>query len=294
MTPAIPAPLVAPEVLAEHLGDPQVLILDGTVVLDRPPEGGPYTPVSGRAAYDREHLPGAGFADLIGALADPDAPFPFALPSPERFAEQAAALGIGPEVHVVAYAQDSPMWATRLWWLLRYFGIDAVSVLDGGLPAWRAAGLPLTAEPTPPRPAPTPAAVRPRPELLARRADVEAIVAGGDRPACLLNALSPSVFRGEGPTSYSRAGRIPGSVNLPWMALVDRETNRFRPPGELAQALDAAGAAPGTPVVAYCGGGISATIDIFALALTGRDDVRLYDGSLTEWTADPALPVETG
>src|SRR5262249_30729071 len=112
-----------------------------------PPEGGPYTPRSGRPDYHREHIPGAVFADLIGELADPEVRFPFWLPSDERAAAAFGALGIGPGTHVVAYAQDNPMWATRLWWLLRYFGFDDVSVLDGGLPAWRAAGRPLSAQP---------------------------------------------------------------------------------------------------------------------------------------------------
>jgi thiosulfate/3-mercaptopyruvate sulfurtransferase len=290
----LPTPLVDVATLAQHLDDPDVLVLDATVVLDRPAGGGRYTPISQRAAYEREHVPGAGFADLINDLADPDAPFWFALPTPERFAAAATALGIGPGVHVVAYAQDSPMWATRLWWLLRYFGFDDVSVLDGGLPAWRAAGRALSDAPVPARAAPAePFTARPRPELLARRADVEAIAAG-DAPACLVNALAPAVFRGEGPSSYSRPGRIPGSVNVPAASLVDPETNRFQPLGTLARHLDAVGAVPNAPVVAYCGGGISATVDVFALALLGRHDVRLYDGSLTEWTADPALPVELG
>jgi thiosulfate/3-mercaptopyruvate sulfurtransferase len=291
--------LIGPEALAARLerGD-DVVVLDATVLLDRPPQGGPYTPRPQRDAFAREHLPGARFADLVEDLADPAAPFPFALPSPERFAWRIALLGVGDGTPVVAYAQDGPMWATRLWWLLRYFGHDDVRVLDGGLPAWRAAGLPLTDAPTPPPAAAPGFTPRPRPELLATRADVEAIVrgdagAGAAAPACLVNALPPAVFRGEGPSSYSRPGRIPGSVNVPHATLIDPTTNRFRPASELAAAFAAALPDDG-PVVAYCGGGISATVDVFALALLGRDDVRLYDGSLTEWTADPALPVEAG
>jgi thiosulfate/3-mercaptopyruvate sulfurtransferase len=293
--------LIAPEELAARLepGSPtRPVVLDATVLLDRPPEGGPYTPVPQREAYDNAHIPGARFADLVTDLADPAAPFPFAIPSPERFAWRIAALGVGDGTPVVAYAQDAPMWATRLWWLLTYFGHDDVAVLDGGLPAWRAAGLPVTASQTPPPSAPPRFTPRPRPELLATRADVEAIVRGDDdaagaASACLVNALSPAVFRGEGPSSYARPGRIPGSRNVPHATLVDPDTNRFRPRAELAATL-AALPADG-PVVAYCGGGISATVDVFALALVGRrDDVRLYDGSLTEWTADPELPLEVG
>ncbi len=283
--------LIDATTLAEHLEDPQLRILDATVFLDRPAGGGPYTPRSGRPDYERGHIPGAGFADLLGELSDPDGPHPFWLPGEERAAAAFGRLGVGPGTHVVAYAQESPMWATRLWWLLRYFAFDDASVLDGGLPAWRAAGHPVSDTP-----ATYPAAgftARRRPELLATRADIEAIVAG-EAPACLINALPEHTFRGQGRTSYSRPGRIPRSVSAPAIELLDPETWRLRPLAELERRLDMAGARSGDPVVAYCGGGISATIDVFALSLAGHDDVRLYDGSLTEWTADPALPLEIG
>jgi thiosulfate/3-mercaptopyruvate sulfurtransferase len=277
--------------LAEHGRDPQVRVFDATVHLVRPPEGGPYEVVSGRETYEPAHIPGAAFADLAKDLTDPESPFHFTVPSAERFSAAAGRLGIGAGVHVVAYAQDTPMWATRMWWLLRFFGFDAVSVLDGGLPAWIAAGHLLSDEPVSYPPARFEA--RPRPELLARRQDVEAVV-GGTARSCLVNALLPPIFRGEGITSYSRPGRIPGSVNAPWNTMVDPETNRFRSTSDLERALDAVGARGPDPVIAYCGGGISATVDLFALALVGRDDARLYDGSLTEWSYDPDLPLEVG
>ena len=260
--------------------------------LIRPAEGGPYTVRSGRPGYEQAHIPGAAFADIAGELSDPDSPFAFTLPAAERFAAAAGRLGIGSGAHVVVYAQDTPMWATRLWWQLRFFGFESVSVLDGGLPAWRTAGLPT--EPGACAYEPAQFSARPRAEWLATRADVEAVVAAGDGSACLVNALTPAVFRGEGPSSYSRPGRIPGSVNAPWTELVDPDTNRFRPRAELERALERAGALGPAPVIAYCGGGISATVDLFALALVGRDRTRLYDGSLTEWTRDEALPVEVG
>jgi thiosulfate/3-mercaptopyruvate sulfurtransferase len=282
------------EALAAVLDDPALRLFDATVNLIRPGEGGPYTVQSGRAEYEREHIPGAGFADLAGPLSDPDSPFAFTLPSAERFAVAAGRLGIGDGTHVVVYAQDSPMWATRLWWELRYFGFDAVSVLDGGLPAWKASGRALS-DTAVEYPSATFVA-QPRSEWVARRAEIERIVEAEDAPACLVNALTPPVFRGEGRagSNYSRPGRIPGSVNAPWTALIDPDTNRFRSAPELRHALEAAGALGDRPVIAYCGGGISATVDLFALSLVGRDDARLYDGSLTEWTRDPALPLELG
>jgi thiosulfate/3-mercaptopyruvate sulfurtransferase len=286
------APLVDVATLAENLENPALRLFDATVHLLRPPEGGPYTVRSGRETYEAEHIPGAAFADIPGELSDPVSPYPFTLPSGARFAEAAGRLGIGEGTHAVAYAQDSPMWATRLWWQLRFFGFDAVSVLDGGLPAWRAAGLPTDSTPRE-----YPAAQfagRPHPELLATRADVEAVVASGDGGVCLVNSLTPRVFRGVGPTSYSRPGRIPGSINAPWPDLVDPDTNRFRPVAELERTLRDAGAMGEEPAILYCGGGISATVDFFALSLVGRERMRLYDGSLTEWSRDPSLPLEMG
>jgi thiosulfate/3-mercaptopyruvate sulfurtransferase len=245
---------------------------------------------SGRESYARGHIPGAGFADIPGALSDPSSPFAFTLPTARHFATAVGRLGIGDGSHVVAYTQDTPMWATRLWWLLRYFGHDDTSVLDGGLAAWTAAD--ERVEPGESAYSPASFTACPRPELLASLADVREITENG--AACLVNALSAETFRGQGPSSYSRPGRIPGSVNVPWNGLVDPATNRFRPPAELAAALNGGGIRADQPVIAYCGGGISATVDLFALWLTGRDDARLYDGSLTEWSAQPDLPLITG
>ncbi|MCK9249247.1 MAG: sulfurtransferase [Solirubrobacteraceae bacterium] len=287
--PHLPA-LVDVATLHERLGDPSVRVVDATVRFVVPPDGGRRRVESGRGSYDAAHVPGAVFGDLVGALSDPYAPFGFTVPDPDAFAAEAGRLGIGSDTHVVVYTEAGPMWATRLWWMLRYFGHDAVSVLDGGLTAWRAAGLPTEAGPV--TVAPATFVARPRPERLASRAEVERMSAEGG--TCLVNALSTAVFRGDGPSNYSRPGRIPGSVSAPWEGLVDRDTWRFRPLPELRAHLDAAGALGDEPVVAYCGGGISATVDLFALSLLGRDDARLYDGSLTEWSADPELPLETG
>jgi thiosulfate/3-mercaptopyruvate sulfurtransferase len=287
--PLLP-PLVSPEELRDALGDDRVRVFDATVFLRRAADGGPYAVQSGRASYAQAHITGAGFADIPGELSDPAARFAFAVPTAEHFAAAAGRLGIGDGTHVVAYAQDVPSWATRLWWLLRYFGHDEVSVLDGGLVAWTAAGGPVEAGE---RAYPVQSfTARVRPELLASLADVREITEKGG--ACLVNALSAEAFRGDGPGAYSRPGRIPGSVSVPSSELVDPATNRFRPVAELAAALSRGGVGADQPVVAYCGGGIAATADLFALWLTGRRDGRLYDGSLTEWSADPDLPLVTG
>ena len=284
--------LIDAATLRQQLEDPRLRVLDATVHLRREVPDGPYTVESGRRGYDEAHIPGAAFADIPGGLSDVASPFPFALPSPERFARAMSELGVGAGTHVVAYAQESPMWATRLWWLLRYFGFDDVQLLDGGLRAWCRAGYQVSSAP-PPRVQASGFVARPRPEFLATKDDVARVVGGA--PGRLVNALSPKAFRGDGPGAYSRPGRIPGSLNVPAHDLVDPATGCFRGPHELAEALaDLCEDDADVPLITYCGAGISATVAVFALSRLGRDDVRLYDGSLTEWSADPQLPLEVG
>lgn len=283
--------LVDPLELAGRLDEPGLRILDATVHLRRERPGTPYAVQSAREDYERAHIPGALFADLACALSDPDAPHPFALPAAARFSAAAGSLGIGPDASVVAYSQHAPMWATRLWWLLRYFGFEDVAVLDGGLQAWSAAGLPLESGAR--TAAPAHFTAQPREQMAAGIGEVLSIATGGGE-GCLLNALSPEAFRGEGAGAYSRPGRIPGSISLHWERFIDPESGRFRTLAQIEAALGEIGT-PGTPpVIAYCGGGISATVDVFALELAGRPGARLYDGSLTEWSADPSLPMALG
>src|SRR3954453_2244806 len=173
-------------------------------------------------------------------------------------------------------------WARRGWWLLGAYGVDNAAVLDGGWQGW--AG-PISDDPAPEYDAHFTA--RPRPEVMA---SIDEVASG---PPCLLNALAPDVFRGE-TNRYGRAGRIPGSVNVFAKHLLDPESGRLKPESELREQLGAVGALDGERVVAYCGGGISATLDAFALTLLGAPDVALYDGSMSEWIADPARPLDQG
>ena len=180
------------------------------------------------------------------------------------------------------------MWATRLWWMLRSIGVDA-AVLDGGLAAWIEAGQPTEAgEVTLP---PGTLTARPRPDLWADRDRVLAHV--GDAAVCTVNALSPSVYRGDGGTNYGRPGHITGSVNVPYAALFADDAHRFADADAIRAAFDAVGAFE-RPVICYCGGGISATCDAFALVRLGHRDVAVYDGSMNEWVRDPSLPMTVG
>jgi thiosulfate/3-mercaptopyruvate sulfurtransferase len=280
----VPGPLVDTAWLADHLDE--MVVIESTAYLDPPiREGKPYHPRAGRAEYDAGHIPGAAFADLVDGLAEPDPELNFTFPSAERFAAGMSALGVEDGTSVVIYDRNGMMWATRLWWLLRAYGFDAAAVLDGGFEAWTGEGRPASTDPAPPRSASF--QPRPRPEAMASLDEV------ADGPACLLNALSPAVFRGE-QNRYGRAGRIPGSVNVYAHSIVDPGTHRLLPGGELRERFAAVGALNGERVVAYCGGGISATLDAFALTLLGAPDVAVYDGSMAEWIADPARPLLQG
>jgi thiosulfate/3-mercaptopyruvate sulfurtransferase len=281
--------LVAPEWLAPRLHWEDLVVLDATVELHFPEEG-PYTAASERAGYLDQHVPGAVFADVLGDLSDPDGAHLFTLPSPERFAAAAGALGIGPGRRVVVYDRGAGAWATRLWWLLRVFGFDDVAVLDGGLPAWTAGKHPVETGEVPPRPTTFPVGLRR--DLVADADDVAKLV--GDETACLVFTLDEATFLGEGPLRYRRPGRIPGSRLVPSAQFVDPGTGRYLPVDQLRDRLAAGGVLTASRPVSYCGGGISATVVAFAAALAGRDDVAVYDGSLTEWAADPSRPLVTG
>jgi thiosulfate/3-mercaptopyruvate sulfurtransferase len=281
--------LVSVEWLGARTATQNLRIVDATPQVVFSPEGRRQSIESGREGFEGAHIPGAVFADLTCDLSDPDSPFPFTLPSEERFANAVGQLGIGDETHVVIYDRQNIMWATRLWWLFRVFGASRVSVLDGGLKAWIASGRPTCAGSS----AHPPALfhVRLRPELLARRADVLASI--GSIDTCLISASRPDIFRGDDTSPLPRRGHIPGSVNVP-ATLFDAETNLFLPIDELRQRFVASRALERERVVTYCGGGIAATVDAFALALLGRDDVAVYDGSLEDWTSDPSLPLDIG
>jgi thiosulfate/3-mercaptopyruvate sulfurtransferase len=282
------SPLVSTEWLAAHLGDSDLRVFDTTVHL-RPATPGPYTIESGRADYAREHVPGAGFLDLTDALSDPNAGLNFTNPKPDQLERELGAAGIGEGARVVLYATTTPMWATRVWWMLRAAGFDAAAVLDGGFGKWKTEGRAVSSEPC--RYPPARFRARPRPQRWADRDEVLASIGSGS--VCTINALSRSVHTGESETSYGRKGHIEGSVNVPFASLVNRD-GTYRAPAELRAGFDAVGAFGRSRVICYCGGGISATMDAFALSLLGHPDVAVYDGSLSEWARDPSLPMKTG
>ncbi|MBR7831808.1 sulfurtransferase [Actinospica durhamensis] len=275
---------------------PAPAVLDATALLPAPGFDGDYRLASGFEAWREAHIPGSRHADLVHAFSDHAAPRHFTHLDPQALADVLGEHGIGAETDIVLYDNGGGVWATRLWWQLRAVGVPA-AVLDGGLAAWREAGFPVASgddlgEDSDAAPAPALAltlTLRPRDDAWADIGEVAAI-GSGDAPGTLVCALGPDQFDGTAPTRYTRRGHIPGSLNVPARSIVEPATGLLAADANLRAAVGPLLDAPG-PIVAYCGGGISATLLALGLVRAGRDDVRIYDGSLEEWTADPARDV---
>jgi thiosulfate/3-mercaptopyruvate sulfurtransferase len=287
---ARPQYLVETEWLAQHLDDPRVRVLECTVYLlpDASLPGG-FRVESGRSKWAEGHIPGAGFVDLPEELSDRTSTLRFMMPSAAQFAATMGRLGAGDGVRVVLYDRFVNMWAARVWWMLRAFGFDDAAVLNGGWKKWTHEGRAVSTDAgtRPPRSF----SPKPRPELIADKKAVLGAV--GDRAMCLLNALTSEQHHGTGGATYGRPGHIEGSENVPARDLVDPRTHAYLPSEVLREKFAQAGALHAGRVITYCGGGIAASSDAFVLTLLGKDDVAVYDASLSEWAADSSLPMET-
>lgn len=282
-------PIVSTEWLAEHLDDPALRIFDVSIFLTpNDPDPG-YTITSGRDAWEESHIPGSNFLDLHTDFSDQSAPLPLTMLPPEAFAERAGLAGIGDDTAVVIYGADSMMFSTRMWWMLRSIGFNNVAVLDGGWNKWQSEGKPTTSEIA--GYSPSSLTPNPLPDLWASKTDV--VNAMQDTTACTLNALQPEVYSGR-ITRYGRAGHIPGSHNVFYNSLLDPETGTFLPLEKLRERFEASGVLQKSRAIIYCGGGISATMDALALTMLKHPDISVYDGSMSEWTQDPTLPLVCG
>jgi thiosulfate/3-mercaptopyruvate sulfurtransferase len=283
------AALISTDDLARRMGAPGLRIFDCTTYLRPRPEGG-YNAESGRANYDKGHIPGAGFLDLGAELSDPHSKLRFTLPPLDELTKAFAAKGIGHGTFVVLYSHATPTWATRIWWMLRAIGFDDAAILDGGLDKWKAENRPLETELTI-YPAAT-LSLRGRPEIFVDKNDIKAAIGKSD--TLTLNALSHDQHKGAGGVVYGRPGRIAGSSCVPAASLFGADKT-LKPIAELRQAFEGVGAAPDRRVLVYCGGGIAASLDAFVLtAILGHKNVAVYDNSMQEWSNDASLPMETG
>lgn len=274
--------LVSTEWLAARLGQPGLVIIDGSWYL-------PAQQRDPRQEYLDGHIPGAVFFDL-DAVSAHDTSLPHMMPTPTAFASAMRKLGVADGAQIVVYDGLGLFSAPRLWWMLRAFGARDVVILDGGLPKWKAEGRPVEDGET--LRAPAHFNARLDHSVVASMADVQKALA--DKTAQVLDARPAERFRGEAPEPRPglRMGHMPGAKNVPYAALL--QDGRLRPAAELAQALDAMGVDPQKTAITSCGSGVSAAIITLALVVAGRNPGALYDGSWAEWGVPDGPAVATG
>ena len=284
--------LISTEQLAAEIGRPDLRVYDCTTWLEPLPPGSeaPYAAVPGRHTFEAGHIPGADFLDLQGEFSDRSTRLRFMMPPVAQLEEEFGRHGVGPGARVVLYSIGSSMWATRFWWMLRSIGFET-AVLDGGFDKWAAEGRPVERGPAGGYP---PASLKATPAdgFFVDKSAV--LTAMGNAATAVVNALGPQFHRGEEPGRYGRPGRIPGSVNVPAAALSDPNNKTFVALADARAKFEQQGVTRDKKVICYCGGGISATVDLFMLHQLGYDQLSLYDASMGEWARDPALPIETG
>lgn len=276
--------IVSADWLAQRLGAPDIRIVDASFKMPG------VTPTT-REDYNREHIPGAVFFD-IDEIADSTSPLPHMLPGADKFASRMRRLSLGDGNRIVLYDANGIAGAARAWWMLKVFGHEDVSVLDGGLRAWKAQGRPLDDLPPMPRERHFTARLN---TMLVR--DQGQMLANLEtRREQVLDARSVGRFTGTAPEPWPgrRQGHIPDSRHLDHTSLVDPATGTLKPVEALAPLFAEAGIDPHRPVVASCGSGITACVLALGLHLTGHRDVAVYDGSWAEWGLPDGPPIETG
>ncbi|MEA2638014.1 MAG: thiosulfate/3-mercaptopyruvate sulfurtransferase [Chloroflexota bacterium] len=279
-----PGPLVSGDWLQANPDEQRVVVLD---VRGRHPSSA--LAHAKRAEYAEAHIPGAVFVDWEHDFVDVADPVPYQIASSDVFAARAAALGIGDGDLIVTYDDYYGIFAARVAWSFRFYGAEA-RVLDGGWRTWVDEGRP-TGAPVTQRQG---AVFTPRARTALRRSldEVEVASAGG---VTLVDARPRHLFLGE--PGAAGTGHIPGARSLPYQELVDGATGLFATPAAIARLLRDAGIDPARPpreLIATCGTGVSATVALIALELAGVHGAGVYDGSFSEWSANPARPIEYG
>ena len=271
--------------LMEKINDPNLRVFDTSVFLEASENG--YSAESGRALYEKGHIPKAGFIDLTTEWSDTGGSLNFTIPQSDKLSEAIGQSGITADHEVILYSSGNLMWATRAWWCLHFAGHKNIRVLNGSLSNWINQNLPI--ETGPRTYSPEIFVGEPNENVFSDTAQVES---AEKNSVCVIHALSRSLYEGTGDFYYARRGHIPDSHLLFYGDLV--KDDFFLPADELKVVLEKKGLDENKPIIPYCGGGIAATIDAFAYKLLGYSHISVYAGSMSEWVQSESRPLTIG
>lgn len=275
-------PLVNVHWLKDHLYEPEIIILDASVIASFNEEG-QFNMTSGKDKYDNSHIPNASFADLLGNLSATDTDLRFVMPSPQQFNTALNGLGINNDSKVVIYSSDPGQgWSQRLWWMLHWVGHENVAILDGGFKAWLEADYPVSNKPV--NRTKTHYKLNLRNQVIADRNEVYNAINTND--ITIVDVMPEASFNGEF-SMYARPGHIKSAINIPTESLVT-DSGHYKADTELESLFESN---KKNRIITYCGGGVSASSMAFTLHRLGYQNVAVYMGSLQEWTKNEENPM---